>query len=134
MQTNVDQIVNAAGQVAAINKATGRHFKELPDRAFMALLVLRRQFKPNDVANTQTTNYDGYWHYPTVIYGKSNARDHQDFTDYSEVEQTMNDFLTILLQAPEWEIEDLNYYEATLSGKEIVAAEVELKKFDTRRF
>lgn len=78
--------------------------------------------------------YNGYWHYPTVIYAKSNPRDDSDFSDYTGLQGLMKDFLTKLLADPEWEIDGVHYYEATLSGKEVLAGEVELKKFATRRF
>lgn len=134
MQNDVKHIVDTAKAVSGINKATGRHFKEIADKDFPALLVLSREFKVDESKDTSTTIYDGWWHYPTVIYGKSNARDDDDFSDYTSLQAVMSDFLTRLLADAEWEVADLHYYEATLSGKEVVAGEVELKKFDTKRF
>lgn len=43
MQNDVKHIVDTAGQISGIAKATGRYFKEIPDSDFPALLVLSSQ-------------------------------------------------------------------------------------------
>lgn len=134
MQTNVTEILNAAGQVNELNKVTARHFKEISDANIPVLLVMRQKFEVREPANITTTSYNGFWNYPTVIYVKANPGDDVDYTDFTEVQTIMRAFLTKILASADWEIADIDYYEATLSGKELVAGEVQLQKFSTERF
>jgi hypothetical protein len=142
VQANVDEILTAGkaitfedrdGNDVEFDLVTARYFRET--RKNRVLYVGGRHWERERAVNTTATSYDGYWVYPTFIYLDSKYGQHEDYTDFTEAENAAGALLMQLLGAEaDWELGDDKYDEAQIGDREMIAAELEIKKFATRRF
>jgi hypothetical protein len=68
------------------------------------------------------------------IYVPALSREHSDYGDYKEAQRAGDAFLLKLMPGSAWEFDGQQLYEAQMSSRELVACEMEIKKFATRRF
>lgn len=142
MQADLDAITNAGdaitfkdrdGNDVQLDKSTARHFNET--RSDRVLYVHDGHWEKKKDVNTTATSYDGHWVYKVFIYVKANARDEDDYSDYQEVQNAMTALLKELIQSDvDWKLGEDDYYEAQVGEREMIAAEIDIKRFETRRF
>lgn len=121
------------GNAARLDLVTARHFQETSKDRVM--LVGNRQWEREKKVNTTATTYNGYWVYPVYIYIDSKHGHHDDYTDFTEAENAAAAFIQELFgEDVDWELGEDEYYEAQVGSREMIAAEVPVKKFATRRF
>lgn len=142
MQPDVNEILTAGqaitfedrdGGVIPLDLVTARNFRET--EFDHVLFVGQRRWEREQSKNTTATTYDGYWVYPVYIYVPANAGEHNDYSDFSEAENAAEALIRELVgKVAEWELGDQDVFEGRMATREMVAAEVEFKKFATRRF